>query len=126
MTQSPVRADARRADQRKQLKIAAVAVGASLALVGGAFAVDAIFDPAPEKVAAEHCRDAVRVELRSPTTARFVETTAKQWGVDRQYHVAGVVEAENSFGAPVPAAFNCVVRHLADGRWQVRDVNVGA
>ena len=85
-----------------------------------------------EAVSAElawrYCQDAVRNQLKAPSTARFPGYDAVDGLMVRgqdgtvAYQITSYVDAQNSFGAMIRTKFDCVVRKLPDGRWVVGTV----
>ena len=65
-----------------------------------------------EGYAVVHCQEAVKKELKSPSTASFQETTATG---DGTWAVTGSVDSENGFGATVRPNFTCSVIVDDDG-----------
>lgn len=60
--------------------------------------------------AIRYCEDAVRDQLRSPSTAAFDSESTDS----NPYRVSGTVDAENGFGATVRNNFSCTVTITGD------------
>lgn len=80
-------------------------------LVGGCIAFIALApkDPANayEAQMTSACRQAVRDELKSPTTASFSDEVVTQISDAPAFRVTGSVDADNSFGASIRNGFVC-------------------
>lgn len=96
-----------------------VIAGLVLALAGGGYALTRD-DPIHGSVSA--CQDAVRRELKTPSTARFSEDRIVEQS-RATFYVRGVVDAENSFGAPLRNRYECIVNQSGQS-WQVADVSL--
>lgn len=76
-----------------------------------------------------YCQDAVRARLKAPSTARFGGRESVDGMVVKgrdgtvAYQVVSYVDAQNNFGAMIRTGFECVVRKLPSGRWEVRAVD---
>ena len=72
-------------------------------------------------------QDAVRTQLRAPSTAEFPWSSDPQvairFGADCTFHISGYVDAQNAFGAMLRARYVSAIRLFPEsGRWQVRSV----
>ena len=56
--------------------------------------------------ARKDCERLVESRLKAPSTAKFSSTATKSSG---EWHVAGTVDSQNSFGAMVRSSFTCTV-----------------
>lgn len=65
---------------------------------------------APERAAADACKDKMELLLRSPGSAEWGDVAAYDAETDDEYEVHGHVDSENSFGASVRTTFSCTVR----------------
>lgn len=74
-------------------------------------------------------QDAVRSQLRAPSTAEFPYTIDPllqiRYGDNCTYHIAGYVDAQNAFGAMLRARYVSEIRlYPESGRWQVQSVQI--
>lgn len=68
------------------------------------------------------CKAAIEQQLRSPSSADFNRSSTSIEETDSGgYEIAGVVDADNAFGASVRSNFSCVV----DAEGYVTSANVG-
>lgn len=58
--------------------------------------------------AGQQCRDRVEFRLKSPSTADFGSSSVSELGsTGSRWEVAGIVDAENSFGGTVRLTYKC-------------------
>lgn len=70
----------------------------------------------PEAAVVAACHENALMSLRSPASARFSQEAVTQTG-DGRWHVAGVVDSQNGFGAVVRQRVECEARPGDQGRW---------
>ncbi len=67
------------------------------------------------------CREFVKDELKSPTTAKFPseERHSSPWEgkPDGYYEVLAAVDAENSFGSLMRTRYLCQIHYAGDDNW---------
>lgn len=118
MPQSQSGADKRAREQRNTLialgwvAAAAVAFILVLALINGGGSKDSNSDKGQDPnsyrpTAIQLCENAVRDQLKAPSTADFSVSTASL--SSNKWIVTGSVDAENSFGATLRKDFQCTV-----------------
>lgn len=111
------------ARRRRWLPFAVTAL--VLALAGGGYAAYALTHPGPSEPASGSiaaCQDAVRKQLRSPSTAKFSEDRVVE-EAGATHYVHGVVDAQNGFGAMLRNRYECIANQSAD-RWSIADVSL--
>jgi hypothetical protein len=109
--QDTTAADLAWAKLARRIALAAVAIpllgiGACAVLI----ASDDGKDADPTAAAITSCREAVKAQLKSPSTARFTEEYAvkgKTFGTTAAMTVTGNVDSENSFSATVRLSYTC-------------------
>lgn len=83
-------------------------------------------EPAPPSLieqAQNICYDAVLAELKAPSSAELVDTSAYPDDNDH-WIVSGSVDAENSFGAMIRSEFRCDVQQSSGEQWQIHEVEI--
>lgn len=68
------------------------------------------------------CRDAVRDNLKAPSTAEFGEPKTTTAGKD--WLIAGAVDAQNGYGAMIRSRYTCTVRGDANGSYSIVSVDM--
>lgn len=93
---------------RYWLALAVVLVFAIL-LSGRDSARDRALDPQRDDAATVQviCQEAIRRQLKSPTSSDFADVQARATGKGRTYVVTGTVTAVNAFNAPLTKPFLC-------------------
>jgi RNA polymerase subunit RPABC4/transcription elongation factor Spt4 len=71
-------------------------------------------EPPSEFGAEVACEEAVKDQLKSPSTADFSEQTRTKLSSDT-FEVVGFVDSQNGFGATVRAAWSCTAKATAQG-----------
>lgn len=91
---------------------------------GGASGGGAAAHQAPDKFGAwDVCKQQVRKQLKSPSTATFPSATASDLVVTQNgktFGIVGYVDAENSFGARIRSTIVCEATHTSGTNWSVR------
>lgn len=71
------------------------------------------------------CRDAVRADLKAPSTADFSSEQADKTSDDPvTYRVTGSVDADNSYGAHIRSSYTCTAEPHEDGTTDTSGVSV--
>jgi hypothetical protein len=96
------------------LAIAAVGVGVALVLR----------EPGSDtsNAAIEACQDAVRKQLRSPSSAKFSEDRVVE-RAGATHYVHGVVDAQNGFGAMLRNRYECIANQQG-ASWSVANASL--
>jgi hypothetical protein len=79
--------------------------------------------PTATRTATKACEAAVSAELKAPSTAKFGGVTTSPIGGGLS--VAGWVDSENGFGAPVRTPWDCTALVNPNRQWRAQDVRVG-
>lgn len=101
------------------LAAAVVVIGGCLALADG----DSD-EGGGEYGARDVCEQFVKDRLKSPSTAKFSETSAAEVG--GTWTVRGAVDSENGFGAKIRNTYTCEVRHDSGDKWKLIDLSSSA
>lgn len=71
-------------------------------------------------------QDYVRERLPTPSTATFPDAYETQYKRDGQtYLIKAYVDHENQFGGTVRTHYVAKIEQVADGEWQLHDIQVG-
>jgi hypothetical protein len=88
------------------LAVLALSIGGAIVGALGASGED---DSGPSaEMASYHCRDMVREQLKSPSTAEFSDETITGHGT---YTIEGTVRGENSFGGTAVNTYECTATY---------------
>lgn len=61
-------------------------------------------------VAKSMCRDAIKTQLKAPTSAQFSNENVQYTGVKwKEWLVTGTIDADNSFGAKIHESYSCTL-----------------
>lgn len=80
---------------------------------------------ASQNSAAAVCQEFIKPRLKSPTSAKFPHELQRSTHMGEDvYHVAGAVDAQNTYGANLRTPYECAVRRADDGKWHLLDLNL--
>ena len=103
------------------------AVGGSAAaasLTSSGPSVDSAGTSGGPRAAIAMCQQLGDETLKAPTTARYSDMVA--YGEEPRWVVTGVVDAENSFGAPIREGVTCNLLHVeGTDRWEHKQASAG-